>query len=310
MKPKLTNKSIRYAVRQLTRGKTTKTVSEELGVTRRHIQRLWAEYKNTGAAHLQGKPGRPTKPLLNEEVKAVLDAHSTDPAGVLRTTRNLGSHISHRRVYRIMKSNGLVVPSPAKAKKRKWVRYERIYSNAMWHTDWHAIKDARMKGLNLITYLDDASRCVTGAALFNDATSDNAVTALRDAVKRFGAPATILSDNGSCFVGRGGRKKQTGSWTPTLFENELLELSIGLINSRPYHPQTNGKLERFHRSLESEIWHYDDLDDYIEFYNERRLHFSLDIDVYETPLMAFHHKWAANDVREQNPDWMEADING
>ena len=145
----------------------------------------------------------------------MLDAHSTDPAGVLRTTRNLGSHIGHRRVYRIMKSNGLVVPSPAKAKKRKWVRYERIYSNSMWHTDWHAIKDARMKGLNLITYLDDASRCVTGAALFNDATSDNAVTALRDAVTRFGAPATILSDNGSCFVGRGGRKKQTGSWTPT-----------------------------------------------------------------------------------------------
>ena len=102
MKAKLTDKSIRYAVRQLTRGKTTKTVSEELGVTQRHIQRLWAEYKNAGTAHLQEKPGRPTKPLLDEEVKAVLDAHSTDPAGVLRTTRNLGSHISHRRIYRII----------------------------------------------------------------------------------------------------------------------------------------------------------------------------------------------------------------
>ena len=50
MKPKLTDKSTRYATRQLTRGKTTKTASEELGVARRHIQRLWAEYKNTGAA--------------------------------------------------------------------------------------------------------------------------------------------------------------------------------------------------------------------------------------------------------------------
>ena len=62
-----------------------------------------------------------------------------------------------------MKSHDLVTASPAKSKQRKWVRYERIYSNAMWHTDWHVMKDPRMRGLNLITYLDDASRCVAAA---------------------------------------------------------------------------------------------------------------------------------------------------
>ena len=124
-----------------------------------------------------------------------------------------------------------------------------------------------MKGLNLITYLDDASRCVTGAELFGEATSENAVTALRRAVGRFGAPATILSDNGSCFVGSGRYKKLSGSWTLTLFEVELLDLGIGLINSRPYHPQTNGKLERFRRSAEGEAWRYTCLDDGIEYYN-------------------------------------------
>ena len=111
------------------------------------------------------------------------------------------------------------------------------------------MKDPRFRGLNLITFLDDASRRVTGAALFKEATSKNAVVVLRQAVGRFGVPATILSDNGPCFVGRGGRKKQTGTWTPTLFADELLNLNIGLINSRPYHPQTNGKLERLHRSI-------------------------------------------------------------
>ena len=55
---------------------------------------------------------------------------------------------------------------------------------------------------------------------------------------------------------------------------------------------------------------YPILDDYVEFYNERRIHFSLDIDIYETPLMAFYHKQATEDTREQNPDWMEVDING
>ncbi len=208
-----------------------------------------------------------------------------------------------------MKSNGLVVDPPAKSKKRKWIRYERIYSNAMWHTDWHVMNDQRMRNLNLITYLDDASRCITGAALFREATSENAVTVLRQAVSRFGTPATILSDNGSCFVGRGGRKKQTGTWIPTFFENELLNLNVGLINSRPYHPQTNGKLERFHRTIEDEIWHYKDLDDYVEYYNADRLHFSLDIDNYETPMMAFRNKRVTDEIRQQNPKWMEADIN-
>ena len=110
------------------------------------------------------------------------------------------------------------------------------------------MKDPRMRGMSLITYLDDASRRITGAALFQEATSETAVIVLRQAIGRFGIPATILSDNGSCFVGAGGRKRPKGAWTPTLFENELLSLDIGLINSRLYRPQTNGKLERFHRA--------------------------------------------------------------
>ena len=78
-------------------------------------------------------------------------------------------------------------------------------------------------------------------------------------------------------MGRGGRKKPAGTWTPTLFENELLSLDIELINSRPYHLQTNGNLERLHMSIEEEIHHYESLSEYVEYYNERRLHFSLDM---------------------------------
>ena len=70
---------------------------------------------------------------------------------------------------------------------------------------------------------------------------------------RVRSAGNILSDNGSCFVGRGGRRRQTGTWTPTLFENELLALNIGLINSRPYHLQANSKLDRFHKSPKDEI---------------------------------------------------------
>ncbi len=148
----------------------------------------------------------------------MLDAHAQEPVGVVRLTAHLQENhdISHRRVYRTMKENDLVIHSEAKSRRRKWVRFERKYSNAMWHVDWHEMKDPRFRGLKLVTYLDDASRCVVAARVFTEATSENAVTVLREAVlrvavKQFGTPATILSDNGSCFVGGRGRSTPTKS---------------------------------------------------------------------------------------------------
>ena len=76
---------------------------------------------------------------------------------------------------------------------------------------------------------------------------------------------------------------------------------------RLYHPQTNGKLERFHRSIEEEIHHYESLQDYIEYYNERRLHFALDIRNYETPLKEFSTRKPTDTIRKDSPRWMEAD---
>ena len=99
----------------------------------------------------------------------------------------------------------------------------------MWYVNWH-IMEPRFRGLYLITYLDDSSRCVTGARLFKEITSDNAVIVLRDVIKKFGTPATILSDNSSCFV-------RIDTETPTAFESELLDLGIELINSKPHKPQ-------------------------------------------------------------------------
>ena len=278
-------------------------------ISQRRVQQLWAEFRDTGKPHAPQSPGRGVVRPSREQVDAVLDACKTEPAGVARTAkyvRSMGTLISYALVYKIMKKNGMVTPSAAKSRRRKWVRYERKYSNAMWHTDWHAMKDQRFHGYNLITYLDDASRCVAAAAVFGEATSENAVAVLRQAIKEFGAPATILSDNGSCFVGA-RRKAPAKSWTPTAFEAELLDHGIELINARPYHPQTNGKLERFHRTLEEELHHFGSLSEFIAYYNERRLHWSLDIDHGEVPLQAFHNRRVPDAIREGNPKWMEED---
>ncbi len=126
--------------------------------------------------------GRPMIPITATQIRMVTEAYSKDPAGVVRIAKRL-RHDTYRAVYRIMKKNGTTVSPPA-----EWVRYERKYSNAMWH--WHVMKNERFRGLNLI---DDASRCIVGAALFGHATSENAVLLLRLAIKRFGAPASRIT---------------------------------------------------------------------------------------------------------------------
>ena len=112
------------------------------------------------------------------------------------------------------------------------MRYERLEYHVAHRLTHH--ERLCMRGLSLITHLDDASRCVTKTALSKKTISENAVVVLRQTVGRFGVPVTILPDN-SCFVGAGGRKKPTGT-RRRLFENELLTLNIGLISSRPYSP--------------------------------------------------------------------------
>ncbi len=100
------------------------------------------------------------------------------------------------------------------------------------------------------------------------------------------------------------------TWRPTTFEAELLERGIGLINSRPYHLETNGKLERLHGSIEKEIQHYESLSAYVGYYNECRLHFALDIDRCGTSMQAFSAREASESIRKSDPKWMEGDING
>ena len=139
MKRKLTDGSIRYIIRELKKGKSTKTLSDEINVIQRHVRRLQAEYLKTKTVHIRRPAGRPkSHGPSDKEIKIVLDAHQLKPNRVVRTTNLLkraGHNISHYHVYNIMKSNDLVVNSPAKSRRRKWIRFERLHSNAMWYTD-------------------------------------------------------------------------------------------------------------------------------------------------------------------------------
>ena len=169
-------------------------------------------------------------------------------------------------VYRIMLAEGLVTRSRARSRRRKWVRFERAHSGALWHVDWHMMKYGPLRGSHLIVFFDDASLCVTGFGVFAEATSANSVLALRKAVRRFGAPAQVLSDHGTQFTAS-RRGTPSRGWTPTLFERELLDRDMAHPMARVRHPQTNGKVERFFQTLEAEIGHFGGAPEFIEYYN-------------------------------------------
>ena len=87
-------------------------------------------------------------------------------------------------------------------------------------------------------------------------------------------------------------------------------VSITSIGGGPESlPRTNGKLERFFRTFESEFVHFERVEEFMEFYNERRTHFSLDIKNGQTPLMALHSKKVPEAIRKSNDAWMEEDAN-
>ncbi len=147
MKKRLTEESRQYLIRQRKKGVAPSKMAKDLNITARHVRRLWARFQVTGTTRM--KMGRPHVPVTAAQIRLVTGTHQSEPAGVLRTAGRLrNSHnTSCRAVYRIMKKNGLAVPSAAKSKKRRYVRFERRYSNAMWHADWHEMKDPRLKGV-------------------------------------------------------------------------------------------------------------------------------------------------------------------
>ena len=301
---RLDQRALKYIISKKGK-KRASIVAEEMNVSTRWIQKIWQYHTRTGKIPQPKKMGRPKKTPTPKIIHTVLTKHAARPVGVVRLQKQMhNSKISRHIIYKIMKEEGLVVRSKAKSKRRKWVRYERKYSNAMWHADWHTMKDPRLKGLDLIVYLDDASRCVTGFGLFSEATTDHSIMVLRDAMKKFGVPGQILTDHGTQFT-----SNHTGVKKPkhTAYEQELLDNGIAHVMARVKHPQTNGKIERFFQTLETEIGWFEGLPEFIQYYNEERLHFSLDIDNCETPRMAFRSKKATLAIKKNNPKWMEED---
>lgn len=89
-----------------------------------------------------------------------------------------GVRISHNRIHRYLRSNNLANTEPKRWRRRKYVRYERIRSNILWHTDWHETKPGQ-----LIAFIDDHSRSTVSYGTYKNATTDNAIKVYYGGIK-------------------------------------------------------------------------------------------------------------------------------
>jgi putative transposase len=177
-----------------------------------------------------------------------------------------------------------VVDEPRKHVRKKWIRYERKYSNSLWHTDWTLIEGMGW----LIAYLDDASRFVVGYGLFPEATAEHTIEVLKSAIERHGKPASILTDRGTQFY-KAETDARLGGFTQ--FEGYLIENEIRHVLGRVSHPQTNGKVERLFGTVKRKLPVFEnDLDELMTWYNMRRPHMSLNLEEIETPYQAYLRK--------------------
>ena len=131
----------------------------------------------------------------------------------------------------------------------------------MWHAGWHEIREPRFRGHRPVTCPDDSSWCIMASMVFTQAAHGNTMLAPGKAVGRFGTLATMLTDNGSCLVGRNGRRDAPPP-SQVVEAHRLAEIpdrGIESVNSRPYRPQANDKRGWFHRSAEGVTSHYENM---------------------------------------------------
>jgi putative transposase len=256
------------------------------------VKKLWRRYRIDN--HSQkipelGKPGRKSIETSDEERNLIREAYAKyGGVNALTLERVIDyeykKHIPHNRIHRVMKSLGLALNEPRKQARKKWIRYEREHSNSLWHTDWKFVE-----GQGWFTaYLDDASRFVPEYGLFPEATSEHSIEVLNGAISKYGKPASILTDRGTQFYATESEEREKGL---ARFERFLISSEIRQILGRVQHPQTNGKIERFFRTVEEKLPKFNNnIDALMEWYNYRRPHMSLNLEVIETPYKAYVRK--------------------
>ena len=158
-------------------------------------------------------------------------------------SQRLPSVPSVSTIWRVLKARGFVTPHPHKRPKSSFTRFVADLPNECWQADMTHVTLENGEVFEVLNVIDDHSRlCVASRAMVRVKAKD-VVRVLHTSADTWGYPAAFLSDNGLIFTAQ-QRFGLAGS-----VEQELFALGITAKHSRPYHPQTCGKVERFHQTV-------------------------------------------------------------
>jgi transposase InsO family protein len=168
-----------------------------------------------------------------------------------RRLRDLGFRAipSASTITAILHRQGLIDPK-ASALRGAWTRFEQAGPNGLWQMDFKGHFATAAGRCHPLTVLDDHSRFALRIAACGDEQLETVKSEIRGVFRRYGLPDRMLMDNGSPWGSPWNDAKER-SWT--LFEAWLMRLGVAVSHGRPYHPQTQGKDERFHRTLKAEV---------------------------------------------------------
>jgi transposase InsO family protein len=270
-------------------GRSKSEVARDYGLSRRWVQKLVARYVAEGDAAFEARSRRPksspqrTGEALEDEIVACrkrlldqgLDAGAATIAFELTAAGRDVPSIS--TIWRVLTRRGFVIPQPHKRPRSSIIRFEAEQPNERWQADithWR-LTDTDVEILNII---DDHSRLCIASTVRAVFKAVDVVASFHQAASEHGLPATMLTDNGAVFTAAYRGK----GWVA--LERELIALGVKLSHSRPYHPQTCGKVERFHQTQKRWLTRHPAdtiehlqalLDEFREHYNNHRSHASL-----------------------------------
>lgn len=278
-------------------------VAVQYGVSRSWLYELLARYRREGEAAFEARSRRPrSAPTalsadvvdLIVELREKLTATGLD-AGPDTIRWHLARHhevvVSRATVARYLTKRGLVTPEPKKRPKSSYIRFAAQMPNECWQADFTHYRLTRPDGRSgpdaeILTWLDDCSRYALRVSAHVRITGPIVVAEFNKAAAQHGYPASTLTDNGMVFTTRlsGG---QRGAGTRNGFEHELRKRGVTQRNSRPNHPTTCGKVERFQQTMKKWLAAQPDqpatiaelqalLDRFAADYNHQRPHRSLE----------------------------------
>lgn len=260
----------------------------EYGISRQSFYVWRSRYRAEGLEGLEPRSKRPRSSphrvsgdvedaivgLRKELSDAGLDAGAGTIQWHLGRRGGVLSVPSEATIWRVLVRRGFVEPEPRKRPKSAVRRFEASAPNELWQadcTDW-AVATGQVR---LMSFLDDHTRVALRVKALPHATTEATWDTFCEATAAWGVPLGQLTDNGLNFSGR-LRGVEVG------FEIELRKIGVVAKTSRPFHPQTCGKVERFQQTLKKWLRHQPlaadlpnlqtQLDTFVDYYNHQRPH--------------------------------------